>query len=87
MSRLVTRTSSGVGEKIKSTAAPARAQSSKAQVPESKKAPATVSPEERYRMIAEAAYFKAQKRGFVGGDPAQDWLEAEAEIDRKLAGK
>jgi len=43
-----------------------------------------VTPEERYRMIAEAAYFRAEKRGFVGGDMAEDWLLAEAEIDRLL---
>ena len=43
-----------------------------------------VSPEERYRMIAEAAYFRAEKRGFVGGDIAEDWVQAEAEIDRIL---
>ena len=40
--------------------------------------------EERYRMIAEAAYFRAEKRGFLGGNVAEDWLEAEAEIDRML---
>jgi hypothetical protein len=44
----------------------------------------SVSPEQRYHMIAEAAYFHAEQRGFAGGDPAQDWLEAEAEIDRIL---
>lgn len=43
-----------------------------------------VSAEERYRMIAEAAYFRAEKRGFVGGDIAEDWIQAEAEIDRNL---
>ena len=41
-----------------------------------------VSSKKRYQMIAEAAYFRAEKRGFVGGDVAQDWLESEAEIDR-----
>jgi Protein of unknown function (DUF2934) len=41
----------------------------------------SISPEQRYQMIAEAAYFRAEKRGFIGGDMAQDWLEAEAEID------
>lgn len=46
--------------------------------------PVRVTPEQRYHMIAEAAYFRAQRRGFSGGDPAQDWLEAEAEIDRIL---
>lgn len=31
-------------------------------------------------MIAEAAYFKAEKRGFVPGDEMEDWLKAEKEI-------
>jgi hypothetical protein len=31
-------------------------------------------------MIAEAAYFKAEQRGFSPGDDNQDWLEAEREI-------
>ena len=43
-----------------------------------------VSPEERARMVAEAAYFRAQRRGFGNGDPARDWVEAEAEIDAML---
>jgi hypothetical protein len=36
-------------------------------------------------MIEEAAYFRAQQRGFAGGDPMRDWLDAEAEIDSMLA--
>lgn len=43
-----------------------------------------VTAEERYRMIAEAAYFRAEKRDFLGGDVAADWLQAEAEIDQLL---
>lgn len=35
-------------------------------------------------MIAEAAYFRAERRGFVGGDPQSDWFAAEAEIDERL---
>jgi len=46
-----------------------------------------ITPEQRYRMIAEAAYYLAEKRGFVGGDMAADWLQAEAEIDRELQGQ
>ena len=46
--------------------------------------PAAVTPEERYRMIAEAAYNRAQLRGFTAGGEVQDWLEAEAEIDARL---
>jgi hypothetical protein len=45
---------------------------------------APITPEQRYKMIAEAAYFRAEKRGFVGGDVAQDWRDAEAEIHRLL---
>lgn len=40
---------------------------------------------QRERMIAEAAYYRAEHRGFQGGDPQQDWLEAEAEINRLLS--
>ncbi len=40
--------------------------------------------EQRNQMIAEAAYFYAEKRGFFGGDPMDDWLAAEAEIDSML---
>lgn len=40
---------------------------------------------QRERMIAEAAYYRAEHRGFQGGDPQQDWLEAEAEINRMLS--
>jgi len=35
-------------------------------------------------MIAETAYYRAEQRGFQGGSPEQDWLESEAEIDRRL---
>lgn len=31
-------------------------------------------------MIAEAAYFRAEKRGFAPGHELEDWLAAEAEI-------
>ena len=31
-------------------------------------------------MIAEAAYYKAEKRGFYPGNDLQDWLEAKSEI-------
>ena len=37
---------------------------------------------DRYQMVATAAYFRAEHRGFVGGDPVQDWLAAESEISR-----
>jgi hypothetical protein len=40
--------------------------------------------EQRKRMIAEAAYFRAEKKGFASSDPVQDWLTAEEEIDKHL---
>ncbi len=43
-----------------------------------------VTPEQRYRMICDAAYFRAEQRGFIGGHPEQDWHEAELEIDQRL---
>ncbi|MGC1954930.1 MAG: TIGR01841 family phasin [Gammaproteobacteria bacterium] len=42
-----------------------------------------VTPLERWRMIGEAAYYQAEKRGFVGGNPMEDWAAAEQEIDAK----
>lgn len=47
---------------------------------------AGIDPEQRHRMIEEAAYFLAEHRGFAGGDPLQDWLLAEAEVDTVLRG-
>ena len=37
---------------------------------------------ERHRIIAEEAYFIAQRRGFVPGHELSDWLEAEREVNR-----
>lgn len=45
----------------------------------------SISPLQRYRMIAEMAYYRALERGFVGGNPVEDWLEAEKAIDEKYA--
>lgn len=39
---------------------------------------------ERHQLIAEAAYYRALKRGFEGGNAMEDWLAAEAEVDRQL---
>lgn len=39
-----------------------------------------VSAEQRYRMIAEAAYYIAERRNFAPGDAAADWAQAEVRI-------
>lgn len=46
---------------------------------------AEVTAEERLAMIREAAYYKAEKRGFAAGNDAEDWSDAEREIDELLA--
>lgn len=44
-----------------------------------------VSSEQRARMIAEAAYYIAEKRGFIHGHHDADWAAAERQIDALLA--
>lgn len=69
----------------KSTAKPALASkvAEKPMVESGRKQP--VTPLERWRMIAEAAYYRAEKRGFFGGNPMEDWAAAEREIDAQYA--
>jgi len=38
----------------------------------------------RQELIAQAAYFRAQRRGFVPGHEQEDWYAAETEIDTAL---
>ena len=42
-----------------------------------------ITGEERHRLIAEAAYLRAEAQGF-GSDQHGDWLAAEAEVDARL---
>jgi hypothetical protein len=49
--------------------------------------PAKLSPEEVYKLIQESAYFRAKARGFAPGHEVQDWIEAEAEVRRRLDGR
>lgn len=44
-----------------------------------------ITAEERQAMIREAAYLRAEQRGFAGGSPEEDWVLAEREIDERLA--
>ena len=43
-----------------------------------------VDPRTRAALIAEAAYFRAEKRGFAPGHETEDWLAAESEVDARL---
>lgn len=42
--------------------------------------------EDRLRLIAEAAYFRAEQRDFAPGQELDDWLAAEIEVDALLNG-
>jgi len=59
---------------------PARSRKSPAAAP----LPAHLTPETRHALIAEAAYLRAERRGFVPGRETDDWLAAEAEVDALL---
>jgi len=48
--------------------------------------PIEITLEERWKMIAVAAYHKAEKRDFASGNELQDWTDSEKEIDALLFG-
>ena len=39
-----------------------------------------ISNQDYHEMIAEAAYYKAEQRGFIPGFEKEDWFEAENDI-------
>jgi len=48
--------------------------------------PRTEFSDEEWRdMVATAAYYRAEARGFTEGSPEDDWYEAEAELRSQLA--
>lgn len=49
-------------------------------------APAPVlTTEQRNHYVSVAAFYIAERRGFTLGNPADDWMAAEAEVDRLIA--
>ena len=42
-----------------------------------------IEPEKFQKMVAECAYYKAEKRGFATGHELEDWLEAEQKISKQ----
>jgi hypothetical protein len=76
-------------EPAAASAAPGRVAAAAAKEPAMAKAAArgtaVVTPEQRANYIEVAAFYIAERRGFVSGDPMADWLEAQAEIDRAIA--
>lgn len=45
-----------------------------------------ISAEQRRNYVEVAAFYIAERRGFAPGNLLDDWVQAEAEIDRLLAG-
>jgi hypothetical protein len=77
----------GAKPATKTTAAPKVAPKLAAAKParsRAKKPPAVAAEQRRY-YVEVAAYHIAERRGFAPGDPLQDWVQAEAEIDRLIA--
>jgi hypothetical protein len=45
---------------------------------------AVIDPQTRHELIAQAAYFRAQHRGFAPGHEHEDWRAAEIEVNGAL---
>jgi Protein of unknown function (DUF2934) len=67
------------GSSAGASAAESASRASRAPTPEV--AADLVSPEERHARISQAAYRRAESRGFESGGELEDWLFAEREVD------
>ena len=54
-------------------------------MPTSESTEALMSADQRIAWIAEAAYYRAERRGFRGGCPVEDWLWAERVLGQQDA--
>ncbi len=79
-----TKSVAKVGSAVKAAAEPKKTAKPRVVKPRSKK-PVLVPPEQRRYYVEVAAYHIAEQRSFAPGDPLEDWVQAEAEIDRLLA--
>ena len=54
---------------------------------QSEKAPncSIINQQTRRELIAQAAYFRAQRRAFAPGHEKEDWVAAELEVDKALS--
>jgi hypothetical protein len=46
----------------------------------------SLTEEQRHAMIAEAAYYMAERRGFESGRELEDWLLAESQLEVAIRG-
>ena len=83
-------TKSGATEKRKTLTTKKKSQSKQADTEKSeakvlsKLVSTGITPDDRSQMIAEAAFYRAEKRGFDPEGQVEDWLDAELEVDTKL---
>ena len=67
-----------------SSRSPRRATTKSARTPSAPAVATMIDPESRRALIAQAAFYRAERRGFEPGHEVQDWLAAEAEVDTGL---
>jgi len=75
-------TGSGPKRKLQAVAVPAVEHPKRRR--EKAEGPDWLEPGEREQMIAEAAYYRAEARGFQPGSEFDDWVAAEREIDAQI---
>ena len=64
-----------------------KAPAAKAPEPFSGNARADLSADEVRKLISEAAYYRAKQRGFAPGHEMEDWIQAEAEVMRRIGSR
>ncbi len=87
-SKVVAKANTAVAKSdVKKPAAPTKAPTVVVPKPVAKVATKamSVSDAQRYRMVAEAAYYRAESNQFKS-DPLRDWIEAESDIAALLSG-
>ena len=70
--------------KAPKTAKPAEAGKAGMKSTISSNARAEMSPDELRKLVSEAAYYRAKQRGFTPGHEMEDWVQAEAEVLRRI---
>ncbi|MDI6747891.1 MAG: DUF2934 domain-containing protein [Rhodocyclaceae bacterium] len=70
--------------KSSAAAKPAKAVTGTTKPSKAKAGGGTLAPDQRRYYIEVAAYYIAERRGFLGGNALEDWTAAEVEVDRLL---
>ena len=83
-----TRASTSKGKKTKNTAKSTTSKTRSAKISKtankSETAAMGITQQQRQIMIQEMAYLIAERRGFSDGNPNEDWLVAESQVDAQL---